>query len=262
MSAKKGWEIISRSYQKSTKISLQDVHYGPISPGESELRLLGDVMSKDILEVGCGGGQNSIVLSKWGGNVVGLDISRRQIEHARKLATKEHARVRFYLGNMENLRMFADRSFDVVLSSFALGYVDDLGKAFAEIHRVLRKRGIFVFADSHPVANRGRVMRYGKTRRWTLANYFDRKNRKWIWRAGKRVAEFLGHKRTIQDYFDLLTLRGFVIRRILEPEPYHIDRLGKSERRKIPYLHEWYVRTIDLWKRVPYTIIFKCEKAL
>lgn len=46
-----------------TRISLEDVHYGPLSAGESELKLLGNVRGKDILEIGCGGGQNAIVLS-------------------------------------------------------------------------------------------------------------------------------------------------------------------------------------------------------
>jgi len=79
MSAKKGWNIISRSYQEETRISLEDVHYGPISPGESELKLLGKVKDKDALEIGCGGGQNAIVLSKWGARSMGLDISEEQI---------------------------------------------------------------------------------------------------------------------------------------------------------------------------------------
>ena len=55
MSAKKGWNIISRSYQQKTRISLEDVHYGPISAGERELKLLGSVRKKDVLEIGCGG---------------------------------------------------------------------------------------------------------------------------------------------------------------------------------------------------------------
>ncbi len=63
-SAKKGWNTISRSYQKETRISLEEVHYGPISSGESELKLLEDVKGKDVLEMGCGGGQNAIVLCK------------------------------------------------------------------------------------------------------------------------------------------------------------------------------------------------------
>ena len=62
-SARNGWNIISGSYQMKTRISLEDVHYGPLSAGESELKLLGNVRGKDILEIGCGGGQNAIVLS-------------------------------------------------------------------------------------------------------------------------------------------------------------------------------------------------------
>ena len=37
MSARKGWNIISKGYQSSVRISLDDVHYGPISPGEKEM---------------------------------------------------------------------------------------------------------------------------------------------------------------------------------------------------------------------------------
>ena len=114
--AREGWNIISRGYQKKTRISLKDVHYGPISPGESELRLLGDVVGKDILEIGCGGGQNTIVLAKWGARSMGLDISEEQIKYARELADKNGVAVPFHVGDMENLSFFGEDSFDIVLS--------------------------------------------------------------------------------------------------------------------------------------------------
>ena len=115
-----GWNIISKGYQKKIRISLEDVHYGPISPGESELKLLGDVKGKDILEIGCGGGQNTIVLAKWGARSVGLDISEEQVKFARKLAQKNKVSTPFFVGNMEHLTMFKDESFDIVLSSHAI----------------------------------------------------------------------------------------------------------------------------------------------
>jgi len=85
MTAKKGWNIISKDYQASVRISLDDVHYGPMAPGEKELRLLGEVEGRDILEIGCGGGQNAIVLAKWGARSVGLDICEEQM-HATRCA--------------------------------------------------------------------------------------------------------------------------------------------------------------------------------
>jgi len=51
MSVERGWNIISSAYQRKTDISLKDVHHGPISPGEVDLKLLGNVKGKDVLEI-------------------------------------------------------------------------------------------------------------------------------------------------------------------------------------------------------------------
>ena len=114
MSARKGWNTIANDYRSSIRISLDDVHYGPISPGEKELKLLGEVEGKDILEIGCGGGQNAIALAKWGANSVGLDISEEQIKLAKTLASEQSVEVSFHVGNMENMTMFSDESFDII----------------------------------------------------------------------------------------------------------------------------------------------------
>jgi ubiquinone/menaquinone biosynthesis C-methylase UbiE len=261
MSAKKGWNIISRSYQQKTRISLEDVHYGPISAGERELKLLGSIRNKDVLEIGCGGGQNAIVLAKWGARSVGLDISENQILYAKKLARKERAKVQFHVGDMEDLSIFDPESFDVVLSSFAIEYADDILAVFLEVHRVLRKQGVFVFAMVHPIVGRGRPMRVGKRKVWAMSNYFDRRKRLWKWKVEDGVAEFSGRQITIQDYFDLLAKAGLVVERLIEPKPYPIKEMSETELADIPYLEAGFVRDYGLWRRVPYTIIFKTRKA-
>jgi ubiquinone/menaquinone biosynthesis C-methylase UbiE len=260
-SAKKGWNLISRSYQKKTRISLDDVHYGPISAGESNLKLLGNVKGRNVLEIGCGGGQNSIVLSKWGANSTGLDISEAQIEYAQKLSRKMGVNVRFLVGNMEDLSTFHNESFEIVLSSFALEYGDSILRTFQEVYRVLRKAGLFVFAVVHPIIGRGRPLRFGKRRVWAVTNYFDRRKRSWKWKIEDGIAEFCGRQVTLQDYFDLLVKAGFAVERILEPEPYLIDKMSEAERRKIPYFDPSFLRDYDLWQKIPYTIIFKTVKS-
>ncbi|KYK38439.1 MAG: hypothetical protein HXS46_07755 [Theionarchaea archaeon] len=42
----RAWENLSDYYQKSTRISTYDVHYGPLAYGEKKLQLLGDVKGK------------------------------------------------------------------------------------------------------------------------------------------------------------------------------------------------------------------------
>jgi ubiquinone/menaquinone biosynthesis C-methylase UbiE len=258
--ARNGWNIISESYQMKTRISLEDVHYGPISAGESELKLLGTVRGKDVLEIGCGGGQNAIVLSKWGARSVGLDISEKQIEHARRLAKREGARVPFHLGDMQDLHIFEDKSFDTVLSSFGIGYADNVLAVFCEVFRVLRKHGLFVFAATHPIIGTGRPVRYGGGRRWAVSNYFNRRKRVWKWRTKDGAAEFYGGQITIQDYFDMLTKARFTVERVLEPEPYPVNEMTESQLTRIPYWDPGYVKNYGLWRKVPFTIIFKAKK--
>src|SRR5262249_20339584 len=53
------WEHYGPEYQRSCQIPV-DVHYGPGSPNEAHLQLIGPVAGKRILEVGCGGAQCSV----------------------------------------------------------------------------------------------------------------------------------------------------------------------------------------------------------
>lgn len=130
-----------------------------MTPGEQELRLLGNVEGRDILEIGCGGGQNAIVLAKWGARSVGSDLSEEQVKYALNLARKQKVTIPFHVGNMENMDMFNEESFDIVLSSCAIGYSENPGQVFNEVFRILRRDGLFVFCVMHPIALRGRLVR-------------------------------------------------------------------------------------------------------
>ena len=189
-----------------------------------------------------------------------MDISEKQIEHARRLAKKEGTRVPFHVGDMQDLRIFKDESFDTVLSSFAIEYADNVLAVFREVFRVLREHGLFVFASSHPIIGTGRPIRYGGGRRWAVSNYFNRRKRVWKWKAKNGIAEFYGGQITIQDYFDMLTKARFVVERVLEPEPYPLKKMTESQLARIPYSDPGYVKHYDLWRKVPFTIIFKARR--
>ena len=60
------WDDLADLYQKETRISTDDFHYGPLLPGDSILGLLPPVPQRSCLEIGCGAGQNSIFLAKQG----------------------------------------------------------------------------------------------------------------------------------------------------------------------------------------------------
>ena len=90
---KSGWDEMSDRYLRGAVISTDDVHYGPLIPGESDLNLLGDVQGKRVLELAYGGAQNSIALAKWEATVTAVDLSSHQLAHARYLARSAGASI-------------------------------------------------------------------------------------------------------------------------------------------------------------------------
>ena len=122
------------------------------------------------------------------------------------------------------------------------------------------RNGLFVFCVIHPVASRGRKIRSGERIMWDLGSYFNRRKQVWTWKIGGKTARFYGYHRTFQDYFNSLVSAGFTVERILEPEPYDLYEMTEAKREKIPYFEEKYLKDFELWKRIPFTLLFKTKK--
>src|SRR3989344_6573483 len=98
------WDKISQSYQGRYQIGVSRVHWGPLCPSEEELRLLGDVKGKRVIEIGAGAGQNSIVLAKQGAVATAYDISKEQLKHCKGLAKEQGVKVEFVRGDFQRLK--------------------------------------------------------------------------------------------------------------------------------------------------------------
>ena len=146
-----GWDEMSESYQAETLISLSDVHYAPLCPGERELRVLGDVGGLRTLELACGAAQNSITLAKWGARATALDLSERQLARARELSAQEGVQVDLVQGDIERLAMFRCDHFDIIITCFGMEFLPDPGACLRECFRVLRGGGMLVIGTVHPL---------------------------------------------------------------------------------------------------------------
>jgi arsenite methyltransferase len=111
---------------------------GPIHPGES------------VLDIGCGGGVDSLVAAFMVGplgKVVGIDISPEMIRRANNNLQKTGLKnVRFQEFSGEVLP-FPDNSFDVVISNGVFNLSPDKLGALQEADRVLKVGGRMMIAD-------------------------------------------------------------------------------------------------------------------
>ncbi len=117
---------------------------------ESQLRVLGDVSGKDVLELGCGAAQWSVALQRRGARVTGLDLSERQLEHARELLRAAAVELPLVCASAE-ATPFADRSFDVVFCDWGAMTFADPHRTVPEAARLLRSGGLLAFCTGTPI---------------------------------------------------------------------------------------------------------------
>lgn len=261
---RKSWNLLSDHYQKSTNISLDDVHYSPYGPGEKELQIIGNVKDLDIVELGCGGGQIAIVLAKWGAkSVTAIDQSDKQLEYARKLAKDQNVIINYLRADMENLATLDDESFDLVISSHAMNYVQDLNTVFDEVYRILRKNGRIVTCMSHPLASVFWEVLENNDLSY-VNNYFNDERSKWDWddNNNQKIATFESTSYRFEQIVNGLLQSNLLIERIVEPPPYapqNIEKLGN----KVPYQDSGkdkntkFIRTHQL---IPFSLIVVAKK--
>ena len=212
----RGWDVLAPRYQSERGWPCDDLCWGHRVPKERELRALGDVAGKRTLVLGCGGGQDLVAMAGLGATgLVGVDLSTAQLEHARTLLDERRVVARLERRSVADLSIFADESFDLVVSVHALSYVEHAEACFREARRVLRPGGVLGIGVHHPIdASTGGEPPYGFTK-----PYFQVET-DWAWRSlGGEAAPFRSYHRTVADWFTLVSEAGLSVEKLLEPRP-------------------------------------------
>lgn len=150
---RRSWNADSDAYQEDHGPQLAasgGMAWGVWQIPEASLQILGDVKGLDMLELGCGAAQWSIALARVGARPVGLDISERQLDHARRLM--EEAGVDFPLVHASAEAVpLPDESFDIVFSDYGGMTFGDPYLTIPEAARLLRPGGLLAFCGGTPI---------------------------------------------------------------------------------------------------------------
>jgi ubiquinone/menaquinone biosynthesis C-methylase UbiE len=101
---------------------------------------------KNVLDLGCGLGRHCIYLAENGFDVVGLDVSGSALRAAKEWSHKEKLTdIELIRGSMTGIP-FGDCRFDAVISVSVVHHAvkNQILKAADEIHRILKKDGLFL----------------------------------------------------------------------------------------------------------------------
>lgn len=184
--------------------------WGVMQIPEAELHVLGDVVGKDILELGCGAAQWSIALARLGARPVGIDLSERQLEHARRLMAEAGLDFPLIHGSAEHVPL-PDASFDIVFCDHGAMTFADPYRTVPEAARLLRSGGLFAFSHHTPIESIAWPLDSDKVGDRLVVDYFGM----------HRLDD--GETSTFQlpygDWIRLFRANGLLVEELIEPRP-------------------------------------------
>lgn len=212
------WDAEAACYyaEHGTLLGDAELMWGPEGIYEADLRLLGELAGRDVLEFGAGAGQGSRWCAAQGARAVATDLSGAMLRQGPPLDDGRTTRPSAYVECDAAVLPFADRSFDLVFSAYgALPFVADSAGVLREVARVLRPGGRTAFSVTHPF-------------RWALPDvpgpeglrvthsYFDRAA--YVEQDASGRAVYVEHHRTVGDRVREVVAAGLVLEDLLEPE--------------------------------------------
>jgi len=201
---KKAYNELAESYSKLIDHKPHNAYYDR----PNTLKLLKDVKNKSILDAACGPGKYAEILLSKNAHVTGFDFSSEMIKFAKK---RNKDRGTFFVHDLSKpLTMIKDFSFDFVLCTLAMHYLEDWTLTIKEFHRVLKTNGQLIISIEHP---------FFEYNYYKSTEYFKIESVKCIWMGFGSSIEMNSYRRSLNDCIKPLTENGFYIDKLMEPKP-------------------------------------------
>ncbi|WP_027623381.1 class I SAM-dependent methyltransferase [Clostridium lundense] len=182
-------------------------------------KLLPDLSGKIVLDLGCGYGNNCIdFISKGASKVVGIDISSKMLEIAKK--ENIHENIKYIQMDMSKINILSQK-FDLIFSSLAFHYVEDYKKLICDIRLLLKDNGTLLYSQEHPnttAPKKGCVWtkdQFGNKLYSNLSDYMYSGKRKITW-LNEKIEKY---HRPMSEIINTLIKENFIIKELVEPIP-------------------------------------------
>jgi ubiquinone/menaquinone biosynthesis C-methylase UbiE len=198
------YDSFAELYSAVNENSLVNAYYAR----PAMLALAGDVTGRRVLDAGCGSGPLTGGLRDNGAIVTGIDASTAMLTLARQRLGDEAA---LHLVDLNDRLPFDDGTFDDVVGSLVLHYLEDWGPTLAEVRRVLRPGGRLITSVEHPFSA------------YTIADprpdYFATTSYTLDWTFGGQSFPMKFWRRPLHAMIDAFATAGFRLSVISEPQP-------------------------------------------
>ncbi len=199
------YDSFAEAYAASNETNLINAYY----ERPAMLALAGDVAGRRILDAGCGSGPLFAALRDRGAIVTGIDKSTGMLDVARRRLGHD---ADLHVAELGHSLPFSDDTFDDVMASLVLHYLEDWGPAIAELRRVLKTGGRLIVSVDHPYVTNMMHREEGRE-----PDYFATYSYTEEWTVGGQTALLSFWARPLHAMTDAFSAAGFRILTISEP---------------------------------------------
>jgi len=112
--------------------------------------IIKEVAGRNVLCLAGGGGQDSVAFGLLGARVTVLDLADVQLERDRAGAAHHNLQVQTIQGDMRDLSIFSNDTFDIVWQPYSVNFVPSVDSVYQEVARVLKTDGIYYMGFANP----------------------------------------------------------------------------------------------------------------
>ena len=141
---------VSDDEVEDAKLGKWEIYLTPTKPVPREWfseRLIG----KKVLCLASGGGQQGPIIAAAGAEVTVFDNSERQLGQDRYVAQRNNLNIKTVQGDMKDLSVFEDETFDFIVHPWSNCYIDTVIPVWNEAYRVLKSGGALISGFANPI---------------------------------------------------------------------------------------------------------------
>jgi ubiquinone/menaquinone biosynthesis C-methylase UbiE len=169
-------------------------------------QLLADKKFDRVLELGCGTGKNTALLSQISKQVHALDFSEGMIQQARQKIRSEN--VVFNVADLNQAWPCINAAYELIICNLVLEHIENLSFIFEQAARCLSKGGQFYISELHPF----RQYQGGKAR----------------YQLNTETLEISAYVHHVSEYVASANKQGMVLAEL--NEYWHAEDVGKPPR--------------------------------
>lgn len=147
---RQAWQQMAKHGHRLARPVQPEELVDPLQHVDSVGWLGGDIRGWHVLCLAAGGGKHGPLYAAAGAHVTVLDFSSEMLDLDRQMRDQLGLPFQIVEGSMDNLSMFADAQFDLVIHPVSTCYLPNPLAVFAEVARVIKPQGLYISQHKTP----------------------------------------------------------------------------------------------------------------